>query len=98
VSNFFAQFDGTVLPEAVRQNLLLNWLWRLNFDSLQDPGYRVWYDVEYLRWRINSPPVSVPLVTSNPNPGTIGAIGEPGTTVLFGPARTPTSACSPAPA
>jgi hypothetical protein len=49
---------------------------------------RIWGGVEYLLWWMKNEPISVPLVTTNPltsTPGgVIGAIGEPGTQVIFG--------------
>src|SRR5207247_866512 len=46
------------------------------------PRYRVWGSAEYLFWWIKDTPLP-PLVTSSP-PGTLPALGRPGTTVLFG--------------
>lgn len=46
-------------------------------------GFRFWARGEYLLWRVTGAPVAVPLVTTN-NPPAIGALNEPGTTVLFG--------------
>lgn len=45
--------------------------------------YRCWARLDYLHWWMTRQPIGVPLVTSN-TPPAIGAIGEPGTTVLFG--------------
>ena len=56
---------------------------------------RTWAQVEYLFWWLRNAPLPVPLVTTgNPNVGfdpnhvntvnTAGAIGQPGTQILFG--------------
>lgn len=44
----------------------------------------IWASTEYLLWWIKSAPVAIPLVTGNNDPGTIAALNEPGTVVLFG--------------
>jgi len=43
-----------------------------------------YFDAEYLLWRISNAPIAVPLVSTNASPGTIGALNEPGTRILFG--------------
>src|ERR1019366_9469454 len=48
------------------------------------PVSRFWSSAEYLYWRVNNAPIRVPLVTLNNDPTTIGALNEPGTTILFG--------------
>jgi hypothetical protein len=52
-------------------------------EAAHDNVYRCWARLDFLSWWISRPPIGVPLVTSN-TPPAIGAIGEPGTTVLFG--------------
>lgn len=44
---------------------------------------RFWARSEYLHWRVTGAPIAAPIVTGGPASG-IGAIGEPGTTILFG--------------
>jgi hypothetical protein len=44
----------------------------------------IWGGIDYLLWWVKDGPASAPLITTNPNSGTIGAIGEPGTVVLAG--------------
>jgi hypothetical protein len=54
---------------------------------LSDHRPRLWASTEYLLWWEKNAPIGVPLVTFNPNTapgGAIGALGEPGTTVLLG--------------
>src|SRR5262249_55239918 len=46
-------------------------------------GPRFWASSEYLLWWVKNGPLPVPLVTTN-GPGTIGAVNEPGSQVLFG--------------
>lgn len=46
-------------------------------------SYRFWFRCEILFWRTTNAPMAVPLVTSNTPPG-IGALNEPGTTILIG--------------
>ena len=77
--------DEGGMREPVLLGWVLNTLWRLNFDTAPEVPYRTWVGAEYLRMRIKSAPVPVPLVTGNNDPvNNIGALGEPGTTVLFG--------------
>lgn len=45
---------------------------------------RFWFRAEYLLWRVRSAPISNPLITSNPDPTTIAALNNPGTTILYG--------------
>ncbi len=48
-------------------------------------GPRVWASAEYLLWWVKNGPLPTPLVTTNPDAfGTIGALNETGTRVLFG--------------
>jgi len=50
------------------------------------PGPRYWGSFEYLNWWFKNGNVGIPLVTrGDPNDLVGGALGEPGTTVLFGP-------------
>ena len=44
----------------------------------------MWVQTDYLLFAMKSGAATVPLVTSSNNPATIGAIGEPGTRVIFG--------------
>ncbi len=48
------------------------------------PFPRVWFDVEYLNWWYKDPSLSIPLVTTSDDPLSIGALGEPGTRIIFG--------------
>jgi hypothetical protein len=50
----------------------------------ESPRSRVWFDGEYLMQWMTEQPLSQPLVTTN-TAGGVGAIGEPGAAVLFGP-------------
>ncbi len=45
---------------------------------------RFWFRGEYLLWRVKDAPAPIPLISANPNPLTIAALDEPGTTILFG--------------
>jgi hypothetical protein len=45
---------------------------------------RVWVSTEYLLWWVKNGPLPVPLVSGNNDPGTIAALTDPGTRVLFG--------------
>jgi hypothetical protein len=45
--------------------------------------YQFWARAEYLSLRISAPPINAPLVTGGPA-GTIGALDEPTTQILFG--------------
>lgn len=48
-------------------------------------GPRVWAGADALLWWMKNGPLPAPLVTTNPNAlGSIGALNEPGTRVLFG--------------
>lgn len=45
----------------------------------------MWAGVDYLRWRLKNGPLPVPLVTTgDPNDPIPGALGQPGTQVVFG--------------
>jgi hypothetical protein len=43
----------------------------------------IWVHAEYLLWWVENGPLKVPLVTTGP-PASLGILGRPGTTVLFG--------------
>jgi hypothetical protein len=45
---------------------------------------RIWGSADYMLFWVRSGPVPTPLVTTNATPGTIGALNEPGTRILFG--------------
>lgn len=49
-------------------------------------GPRFWFSGEYLMWFIKGSPLPFPLVTSSTTPGTnvSGALGQPGTSILYG--------------
>ncbi len=48
-------------------------------------GYRIWGSAEFMLWWIKNGPQSNPLVTTgNPTDAVPGALGQPGTRVLFG--------------
>jgi hypothetical protein len=51
--------------------------------NLAGPTARVWADAEYLLWWIRGAPMPVPLVTQG-NSTTLGALGQPGTSVVAG--------------
>jgi hypothetical protein len=48
------------------------------------PQTRSWVNAEYLLWWVKNAPASVPLVTRNNDPTTIGALTDPGTTIFLG--------------
>jgi hypothetical protein len=55
-----------------------------------EPLPRIWGDVEYLLWWLKSGPLPAPLVTTStdsPPTAQSGALGQPGTHVLFGDQR-----------
>jgi Putative beta barrel porin-7 (BBP7) len=57
----------------------------MNFQSVEDAQSRFWADAEYLLWWFKAAPAPVPLVTTGSlNDSVPGAIGQPGTQVLFG--------------
>src|SRR5262249_2751514 len=50
-----------------------------------EPWTRAWASSEYLLWWVKQGPLTVPLVTMNPDSlTTIAALNEPGTSVLLG--------------
>ena len=49
-------------------------------------GPNFWVNADYLLWYVKKSPIPIPLITSgNPTDPVPGALGQPGTTVLFGP-------------
>lgn len=88
-----APFIETRTPAEVTaaNEIMLGSAAEVEVPSNDRSGYRTWASAEYLLWWVRNAPVPVPLVTiGNPATGVAagvfssGAIGQPGTQVLFG--------------
>lgn len=66
------------------ENLPLGGLMSFIQPPYESPFPVFWASAEWLYWWYQNPSVSIPLVTTNPDPVATGALGEPGTQVLFG--------------
>ncbi|MBL8799824.1 MAG: BBP7 family outer membrane beta-barrel protein [Planctomycetia bacterium] len=80
-----AQYDGGDLEYPVPTTFRYGGFWARDLGGRdRERVERCWARVEYLLWWEKDGPVPGPLVTTGPVAPTTAAVGNPGTTVLFG--------------